>query len=91
MNSFKNNQSVEDLLAALSEDLGVTVSVLEAGEDDDKFPYTKVPLELFNLQNSEIDWAYRTVPQEKACFSLKRNVSGFLGIQCKIKSLALFV
>ena len=79
------------MASRLSEDLGVTVAVLEAGEDDDKFPNTKVPLELFNFQNSEIDWAYRTVPQEKACFSLKRNVSGFLGIQCKIKSLALFV
>ena len=79
------------MASRLSEDLGVTVVVLEAGEDDDKFPNTKVPLELSNLQNSEIDWAYRTVPQEKACFSLKRNVSDFLGIHCTIKSLALFV
>ena len=60
----------------LSEDLGVSLSlVLEAGEDDDNFPKTKVPLENSNLRNTEIDWAYRTVPQEKACKSMEENVS----------------
>ena len=63
------------IASRLSEDPAVTVAALEAGEDDDKYPDSKVPLAIYHLQNTELDWAYRTVPQEKACKSLEGNVS----------------
>ncbi len=51
------------------------VAVLDAGEDDAAHPLTKVPLYFWNLQNTDADWAYRTVPQKYACKGLENNVS----------------
>lgn len=63
------------IASRLSEDSAETVAALEAGEDEDKYPDSKVPLAVYSLQNTELDWAYRTVPQEKACKGLEDNVS----------------
>ena len=48
--------------------------VLEAGEEDTKNPAHNVPLDFFALQNTEVDWAYRTVPQKKACLGMEGQV-----------------
>ena len=63
------------IASRLSEDPDATVAALEAGEDDNKYPDTKVPLAIYAIQNTELDWAYRTVPQEKACNGMEDNVS----------------
>ena len=45
----------------------MTIAVLEAGDEETKYQNTEVPVTYFELQNTEADWAYRTVPQDKAC------------------------
>ena len=65
------------LAARLTEDDNVKVVVLEAGEEETKYPLHYIPLMLFFLQNTEADWAYRTVPQKKACLGLKEQVRPF--------------
>ena len=62
------------LAARLSEDSSLQVAVLEAGLDDDEFPETDLPINYFNLQTTEVDWAYKTVPQKHACAGLKDRV-----------------
>ena len=62
------------LAARLSEDGNVKVLVLEAGEEDTNNPAHNVPIEWFGLQNTEVDWAYRTVPQKKACLGMEGQV-----------------
>ncbi len=62
------------MAARLSEDPGVTVAVLEAGDDDSAHPENKIPIVCHTAQNTVYDWAYRTVPQEKSCKGLKNNV-----------------
>ena len=59
----------------LSEDPDVTVAVLEAGDEETQYMETDIPLAYFKLQNTEADWAYRTVPQEKACLGMNDHVS----------------
>ncbi len=62
------------LAARLSEDPELKVLVLEAGEEETKYPARNVPLAMFSLQNTDADWAYRTVPQTKACLGLEGKV-----------------
>ncbi len=50
----------------LSKDEAFTVLLIEAGGPDDK-PEIHIPLAYFNLQKSEVDWQYTTVPQDHAC------------------------
>ncbi|XP_077528862.1 glucose dehydrogenase [FAD, quinone]-like [Haemaphysalis longicornis] len=57
----------------LSEDPEVTVLLLEAGRLPNFF--LDVPLLAAEIQQTKFDWAYRTVPQEAACFGLKNRQS----------------
>ncbi len=58
----------------LSEDGNVTVALLEAGKDSSEYPMSAVPLAAPQLQNTEADWAYRTIPQQRACLGMKDKV-----------------
>ena len=51
------------------------MACLEAGEDNDKYPFSKDPLVLFLNHGTDADWKYKTVPQINACNSLEDNVS----------------
>ncbi len=62
------------LAARLSEDADVEVAVLEAGPEETVYPNHNVPLEFFTLQNTEADWAYRTVTQKNACLGMEEQV-----------------
>lgn len=57
----------------LSEDPDVSVLLLEAGGYPNLF--LDVPLLAAEIQQTKFDWAYRTLPQEFACFGLKNRVS----------------
>lgn len=61
------------LASRLSEDAAHTVLLLEAGGSENVV--SDIPLAYQSLQNTPMDWAYRTVPQEAACFGLKDKVS----------------
>ncbi|XP_035231009.1 glucose dehydrogenase [FAD, quinone]-like [Stegodyphus dumicola] len=52
----------------LSEDPSVKVLVIEAGGKENLV--TDIPLAAAMLQQTPIDWAYQTEPQEAACFGL---------------------
>ncbi|KAF8783071.1 Glucose dehydrogenase like protein [Argiope bruennichi] len=53
----------------LSEDPNVKVLLLEAGGPENQI--TDVPLVAASLQQTPVDWAYQTEPQEASCFGLK--------------------
>lgn len=57
----------------LSENPSWKVLLLEAGGDPP--PSSEIPAAFFSLQNTEIDWAYRTEPDPNSCL-------GFIGGQC---------
>ncbi|RWS00049.1 glucose dehydrogenase (acceptor)-like protein 3 [Dinothrombium tinctorium] len=52
----------------LSEDSQWTVLLLEAGGSDNIL--SDIPLAAANLQQTPLDWAYQTEPQEAACYGL---------------------
>ena len=52
------------LASRLSEDAGVTVLLLEAGGDYVKNETYHVPLHFFDLQKTDADWEYYSVPQK---------------------------
>jgi choline dehydrogenase-like flavoprotein len=52
----------------LSEDPKVTVLLLEAGSSENSV--TDFPIAVLNLQNTPIDWGYRTEPQQFSCFGI---------------------
>ena len=58
----------------LSEDPGTSVLIVEAGGSEDDNPMMSVPFAAPTLQTSKQDWAFRTVPQKKACLGLKDKV-----------------
>jgi choline dehydrogenase len=58
--------------ARLSEDPSVSVLLLEAGGSDRDFK-VKVPLASNLLQNTERDWAFRTVPQRNSGLGLNNH------------------
>ncbi len=61
----------------LSEDPNVTVLLIEAGGVD-VLRDIHIPLAFPTLQlNADIDWMYQTVPQKKACSSLKYEKSAW--------------
>ena len=69
--------------ARLSEDDHHTVALLEAGPDDADYPDVDVPKKYFDLENTDVDWSYRTVPQNNSCWGLKERVSSNIGhTQC---------
>ena len=57
------------LAARLSEQRDRTVLLLEAGGSESLV--TDFPIAALNLQNTPLDWGYRTEVQEMACFGLK--------------------
>ena len=54
------------LAARLSEESGVRVLVLEAGDDDCDSPLIDIPMAASNLWHKDVDWGYHTVPQKHA-------------------------
>ncbi|XP_022308580.1 alcohol dehydrogenase [acceptor]-like [Crassostrea virginica] len=61
----------------LSEDPGTSVLIVEAGGSEDDNRMMSVPFAAPTLQTSEQDWAFRTVPQKKACLGLKDKRSAW--------------
>ena len=61
--------------ARLSEDPAIRVLVLEAGDDDARYPDIAVPGNARGLWGSSASWDDYTVPQNKACLGMKNNVS----------------
>ena len=59
----------------LSEDPSVTVLVLEAGSSELRNPTISAPLASPEIQLTEHDWAFRTVPQNNACLAMVNKVS----------------
>ena len=59
------------IASRLTEDAGQKVALLEAGRDETDYPLTSVPLASLNLQKTDADWAYTTVPQDNACKGIK--------------------
>lgn len=55
----------------LSEDQHVRVLLLEAGGNET--PLSEVPIMAGGLQQSPLDWAYRTVPQKHCCSALEER------------------
>lgn len=62
------------LATRLSEHPDISVLLLEAGGSEEDNPVIRVPFAALELQNSEVDWAYRTEPQQKACLGMDRQV-----------------
>ncbi len=79
------------LAARLTEDEDVKVVVLEAGEEETKYPDHYIPLMLFFLQNTEADWAYRTVPQKKACLGLNEQVGRNYHLIVLVENVLVFL
>ena len=50
----------------LSEMHNSTVLLIEAGGPDDK-PEINVPLAFMKLQDTELDWQFKTIPQKNYC------------------------
>ena len=63
------------LASRLSEDPSVTVLVLEAGDEDTKYPAVAVPLRAAETFGTEADWQYYTTPQHHACKGMNNQVS----------------
>ena len=59
----------------LSENDQVTVLLLEAGGDDVKKPSIHIPASAAELQRTEFDYGYKSVPQKRACRGLNDKVS----------------
>lgn len=61
--------------ARLSEDPSIRVLVLEAGDDDLRYPSIPVPGKARDLWGSTASWDDYTVSQRNACLGMKNNVS----------------
>ena len=59
----------------LSEDGTNQVLLLEAGGDARSREASHVPMRVAELQLTDIDWQYQTVPQTQSCLSLKDKVT----------------
>ncbi|KAG1670510.1 Glucose dehydrogenase [FAD, quinone] [Nymphon striatum] len=57
----------------LSEDPSISVLLLEAGGHETLL--SRIPVLAADLQRSNVDWKFKTVPQEHACFGLKNQQS----------------
>ena len=62
------------IAARLTEDPEVTVLVLEAGDDDAKYPDISVPGKTLLLYNTHLMKHQDTVPQTKNCLGMISNV-----------------
>ncbi|ELU18401.1 hypothetical protein CAPTEDRAFT_227635 [Capitella teleta] len=59
--------------ARLSEDPSLRVLVLEAGDDDLRYPSIRVPGKARDMWMSSATWDDYTVPQKNACLGMKSN------------------
>lgn len=66
------------LASRLSEDPDVSVLLLEAGGSEEDTFMIRMPFAALELQNTEVDWAYRTQPQRKACLGMDQQVRFYL-------------
>ncbi|XP_067121222.1 glucose dehydrogenase [FAD, quinone]-like [Centruroides vittatus] len=57
----------------LSSDRSIRVLLLEAGSVPDEA--SNIPFATLSLQHTELDWSYKSVPQNYSCFGLKENRS----------------
>ncbi|XP_067121220.1 glucose dehydrogenase [FAD, quinone]-like [Centruroides vittatus] len=57
----------------LSSDSSIRVLLLEAGSVPDEA--SNIPFAALSLQHTELDWSYKSVPQNNSCFGLKENRS----------------
>ncbi|GIY28214.1 glucose dehydrogenase [Caerostris extrusa] len=74
------------IASRLSEDPNVKVLLLEAGGPENQI--TDVPLVAASLQQTPVDWAYQTEPQQASCFGLKGRVGlPFLNMHFAIYSI----
>jgi hypothetical protein len=62
------------LAARLSADPTLTVLVIEAGPHEYSLPYTHVPGVVPFLQQTHIDWAYKTVAQNQSTLGMNGQV-----------------
>ena len=62
------------IAARLTEDPEVTVLVLEAGDDDAKYPDISVPGKTMLLYTTHLMKYQYTIPQTKACLGMINNV-----------------
>ena len=62
------------LASRLSEDSDKKILLLEAGGEESEHPFSHIPFLCGLLQNTNVDWQYRTVPQKNACLSLVEQV-----------------
>ncbi|XP_077993584.1 glucose dehydrogenase [FAD, quinone]-like [Glandiceps talaboti] len=61
----------------LSEDENTSVLLIEAGSADTK-PGISIPLKYLDLQGTDVDWNYQTVPQKHACLAVKDRRSQWI-------------
>uniref|UniRef100_K1QLR0 Glucose dehydrogenase [acceptor] n=1 Tax=Magallana gigas TaxID=29159 RepID=K1QLR0_MAGGI len=61
----------------LSEDLLSTVLIVEAGGSEEENENMHIPALPGLLLNTKTDWAYKTVPQKKACMAFKDQKSAW--------------
>ena len=71
------------LARRLTEDVDVTVAVLEAGDDETSNWAAIVPIAHFLLQNTAADWAYRTVPQKTSSFGVKNRARALISFSVR--------
>ncbi|XP_062603388.1 glucose dehydrogenase [FAD, quinone]-like [Saccostrea cucullata] len=55
----------------LSADPRFSVLLIEAGGSEENNEMIRIPFAALDLQNTEVDWAFRTTPQTKACLGMK--------------------
>ena len=72
------------LASRLSEDPSVTVLVLEAGDEETKYPAVDVPLRAGENYGSEADWKFKSAPQTHACQGIKNKVKREILFTCDI-------
>ncbi len=59
----------------LSVDPSVKVALIEAGDEETRHYMSEIPLMSAELQKTDGDWQYETVPQSHACGSLIDEVT----------------
>ncbi|KAG1670504.1 Glucose dehydrogenase [FAD, quinone] [Nymphon striatum] len=73
VNQFGAGSAGSVVASRLSEDPSISVLLLEAGGHETLL--SRIPVLAADLQRSNVDWKFKTVPQEHACFGLKNQQS----------------
>ena len=71
----------------LTEDPSNKVLLLEAGGDDAPNPNVHIPLSASHLQKTDVDYAYKTVSQERACRGMIDKVRIYLTLDRNAKKI----